>query len=106
MQKASVSERLWAGLGSAVTWIVVGAFALTGYNHLFNKPMTADCAYAMAVHPVGLDATLEAGTLDRVMRCRLDKLRYGQKDWPVPDCTERDIAFAQSRPNLVGRLCK
>ena len=68
--------------------------------------MTVYCAYLLDAHPVGLDATLDTATLDAVMRCRLDKLRYGQKDWPVPACTESDMAFARSHPHLAGRLCK
>ena len=93
-------------LGQLAVGVVLAVFAWSWYDTTFNKPMTPYCAYLLDAHPIGLDASLDSSSLDTVMRCRVDKLRYGQKDWPVPACTEGDISFAKSHPNLSGRLCK
>lgn len=90
----------------AIGWSFAALVAYAWWDATFYPPMTAQCAYMLDEHPVGLDATLSEGTLDQVMRCRLDQLRYGQKRWHVPMCTDADIAFARSRPDLAVRICR
>lgn len=107
MKTAGPARHSWTdSMGKLVLWSIGAICVWVWYADTFRKPMTYFCAYMLDAHPVGADAALDTDTLDRVMHCRLDKMRYGQKDWPVPACTEADLAYAKERPNSPGKLCK